>query len=139
MNLETESGESAQASAPKLPERLAPIRPWCAHPQIKAFIPWNKKNNKKKEREQMQAIETKYIPATNYRGSRIKASCERGSITVSYDCALNSEEAHIAAVKALVAKFVKEDEKRYGTNNNPWSKPFVTGGLKKTYVHVYLE
>ena len=49
----------------------------------------------------MQAIETKYIPASNYRGSRIKATCERGSITVSYDDALNGEEAHIAAAQAL--------------------------------------
>ena len=32
-----------------------------------------------------------------------------------------SDEAHIAAADALVAKFVKEDAKRYGTNKNPWS------------------
>jgi hypothetical protein len=87
----------------------------------------------------MQAIETKYIGATNYRGSRIKASCERGSITISYDSALNSEEAHIAAADALVAKFVKEDEKRYGTNRNPWSAKRVCGGLKKSCVHVFVE
>ena len=87
----------------------------------------------------MQAIETKYIGPTNYRGSRIKASCERGSITISYDSALNSEEAHIAAADALVAKFVKEDEARYGTNRNPWSAKRIMGGLKNTNVHVFVD
>ncbi len=87
----------------------------------------------------MQAIETKYIGPTNYRGSRIKATCERGSISISYDNALNSDDAHIAAADALVAKFVKEDEKRYGTNRNPWSARRIMGGLSKTNVHVFVE
>ena len=87
----------------------------------------------------MQAIETKYIGPTNYRGSRIKASCERGNITISYDDALNSDEAHIAAADALVAKFVKEDEARYGTSKNPWSSKRIMGGLKKTNVHVFVD
>ncbi len=87
----------------------------------------------------MQAIETKYIGPSNYRGSRIKATCERGSITISYDDALNSDDAHIAAADALVAKFVKEDEKRYGTNRNPWSAKRIMGGLKKTNVHVFVD
>ncbi len=87
----------------------------------------------------MQAIETKYIGPTNYRGSRIKATCERGSISISYDDALNSDEAHIAAADALVTKFVKEDQKRYGTNKNPWSARRIMGGLKKTNVHVFVE
>ena len=86
----------------------------------------------------MQAIETKYLGPTNVRGSRIKASCGRGSITVSCDDALNTEDAHIAAVDALIAKFVKEDEKRYGTNKNPWSNKRVCGGTKKGYVHVFV-
>lgn len=88
----------------------------------------------------MQAFETKYIGPTNYRGSRIKASCERGSITVSYDDSLNTEEAHRAAVEALIARFVKEDADRHGNNgaSNPWARPFISGGTKKGYVHVYL-
>lgn len=31
-----------------------------------------------------QAIQTKYLPATSFKGSRIKAWCERGSITIDY-------------------------------------------------------
>ena len=87
----------------------------------------------------MQAIETKYFGPSNVKGSRIKATCERGSITISYPLELNAEEAHIAAADALVKRFVREDEKRYGTNDNPWSKKRVCGGLKRSYVHVFVE
>jgi hypothetical protein len=53
----------------------------------------------------MKAIHTKYIPATNCRGSRIKAWAEGGaSITVPYDCACNRDEAHDKAALALVLK-----------------------------------
>ena len=77
----------------------------------------------------MQAIVTKYLGPTNVRGSRIKAWCERGSITVSYDDSVS--DAHEVAVRALVAKFVKEDEKGYGTTKNPWARPMIQGGLPK--------
>jgi hypothetical protein len=52
----------------------------------------------------MQAIITKYFGPTNFRGSRIKASCEAGSLTVSYDYALNIDGNHDAAAKALAEK-----------------------------------
>lgn len=86
-----------------------------------------------------QAILTRYLPATNSRGSRIKASCERGSITISYPDERNmGEDVHRAAVEALVAKFVAEDAKRYGTDKNPWSRPFVSGGLPNgDWAHVF--
>ena len=87
-----------------------------------------------------QAIVTKYLPATNFKGSRIKAYCERGSITISYPDELSGDACHIAAADALVAKFVKEDEKRYGTNQNPWSRKRVCGGLPDgTTAHVYID
>ena len=88
----------------------------------------------------MQAILTKYLPATNFKGSRIKAVCDRGSITISYPDELSGDACHIAAVDALIAKFVKEDEARYGTNKNPWSKPRVCGGLPDGSVaHVFID
>lgn len=88
----------------------------------------------------MQAILTKYLCATNTRGSRIKASCERGSITISYPDELSGDAVHIAAKDALVAKFVKEDAKRYGSERNPWSRPTVCGWLSSgEAVHVYVE
>lgn len=91
----------------------------------------------------MQAIETKYLCATNSNGARIKATCARGSIIVSWDHGLNAPENYIAAAKALVAKFVEQDAK--GDNStppekNPWNRPFATGCLKNgNYVHVFTE
>lgn len=52
----------------------------------------------------MQAIRTRYLGPTNYRGSRIKASAQAGSVTVSYDYALNIDGNHKAAAQALVDK-----------------------------------
>lgn len=75
----------------------------------------------------MQAIQTKYLPATNFKGSRIKAWCERGSITIDYPHDSNLE--HRTAADALVAKFVKEDKAKYGEHPNPWDKPRASGGL----------
>jgi hypothetical protein len=52
----------------------------------------------------MQGIETKYLGPTNFRGGRIKASAEAGSITVSYDHALGVEDNHRMAAIALMKK-----------------------------------
>ena len=51
-----------------------------------------------------QAIVTKYLPATNTKGSRIKATAWAGSTTLSYDYSLNIEGNHKAAAKALADK-----------------------------------
>ena len=52
-----------------------------------------------------QAIITKYIGPTDLRGSRVKATAEAGSITLAWDDALNSEENHVAAARALAGKY----------------------------------
>lgn len=52
----------------------------------------------------MQAIITKYLPATNSRGSRIKATCSSGSVTIPYPYELSGQAVHRAAAEALVAK-----------------------------------
>jgi hypothetical protein len=52
----------------------------------------------------MQAISTKYLSATNSRGSRIKATCAAGSITIGYPHELSGMAVHAAAAKALVDK-----------------------------------
>jgi len=64
----------------------------------------------------MQAITTKYMGPTNYRGGRIKAVCDRGSVTIPYPHEANAgQDAHMVAVRALLDKFDAEDEKKYGT------------------------
>jgi hypothetical protein len=62
-----------------------------------------------------QAIETKYLRATNVRGARIKATAAAGSITIGYDHALNTDGNHKAAADALIAKM-------------GWTGTFAQGG-----------
>lgn len=52
----------------------------------------------------MQAIITKYLSPTNSRGSRIKATCYAGSITIDYPHELSGQTCHRKAAEALVAK-----------------------------------
>jgi hypothetical protein len=53
----------------------------------------------------MQAIQTKYLGVTNTKGSRIKATCAAGSITIPYPHELGQgQPAHRKAAEALVAK-----------------------------------
>ena len=51
-----------------------------------------------------QAITTKYLPMVGVKGSRCKATAQCGSVTVSWDNALNVEENHAAAAQALATK-----------------------------------
>lgn len=91
----------------------------------------------------MQAIETKYLGPTNARGSRIKATCDRGSITIPYPHELSGDECHREAVRVLCAKFAQEDaaDPKYPTPlaENPWMRPFVTGSVKHKYFHVFTK
>jgi hypothetical protein len=75
-----------------------------------------------------QAIETKYLGPTNFRGERIKARAWAGSVTVPYDSALNADANHRAAADALRAK--------YG-----WEGTFAQGGnaAGSGYVFVNVE
>ena len=54
----------------------------------------------------MQTIITKFLSPTNHRGERIKAkmSYGRDTVTIGYDYALNNEQNHLAAAKALAEK-----------------------------------
>ncbi len=87
----------------------------------------------------MQAIITKYLPPTLTKPARIKATCSRGSITVSVhsdkmisSVAGSDEINHICAAGELIKKFVRED------GNDSWARPFATGQLPSMdYVHVF--
>ena len=89
----------------------------------------------------MQAIQTRYFGPGNVRGSRIKASCDRGSMTYSYDHSLNLEENHVAAAQFLCQQFIASDEKMFGSPRatNPWGRKRVCGGLPDgSFVHVFV-
>lgn len=70
-----------------------------------------------------QAIVTKYFGPTNSKGSRIKASCDAGSVFFSYDHSLNSDQNHDAACQKLLNKL-------------GWSGEWQGGGTNGGYVYV---
>jgi hypothetical protein len=89
----------------------------------------------------MQSIQTKYLPATESNGSRIKAKCARGSITIPLDYGLSGDAIHRAAVLALVTRFLNEDQAK-GTprETNFWNRAFVSGSLADgSMAHVFLS
>lgn len=77
----------------------------------------------------MQAIETKYLGPTNSRGSRVKATCEAGSVVIEWDDALDSPENHDNAVRQLIARLDWASAAR-----GDWYR----GGLKGSRGYVYV-
>ena len=61
-----------------------------------------------------QAITTKWLGPTDFRGSRIKAKAEAGSLTVGYDHRYGSEMNHLLAAQALAEKLKWDGEWRGG-------------------------
>lgn len=53
----------------------------------------------------MQAIITKFLPPTTHRCARIKATCWRGSVTVSWDHELGVGANHRTAAEVLLKQF----------------------------------
>ena len=72
-----------------------------------------------------QAITTKFIGPTNCRGSRVKATCQAGSVTIGWDDALDINENHDAAARALAEKF-------------GWEGDWVGGGHPIGHGNVYV-
>jgi hypothetical protein len=88
----------------------------------------------------MQAILTKFLPATNHNGARVKATCARGSFTIGFDYSLSGDAIHISAASALIERFLAQDLKS-GTpiESNPWNLPFCTGTLPDgSGAHVFI-
>lgn len=88
----------------------------------------------------MQAIITKYLPATNTKSSRVNATCARGSLTVSYPHELSGDAIHDYAAGMLISRFLNEDREEYGTpdSQNPWNKKRILGTLPSGDVcHVF--
>ena len=86
-----------------------------------------------------QALVTRYLCPTNTKPSRIKATCDRGSIIITFPQGESIVDAHAVAVRALLAKFAVED----GTTLSwPAFDRWVCGGMpqssKDAYVWVQL-
>jgi hypothetical protein len=78
----------------------------------------------------MQAIETRYIGPTNFRGSRVKATCEAGSITLGWDDSKDSDANHDRAARALIFRLGWDNAER-----GAWYRGAVKGS-KGGYVYV---
>ena len=89
-----------------------------------------------------QAIETKFHGPTNSSGSRISAKAWAGSTRVHYNHALNADQNHLAAAKALAEKMEwhglwigggKADGRGYtfvclpGSYSREWLEKFING------------
>ena len=91
-----------------------------------------------------QAIATRYLCPTNTRGARIRATCDRASITISFPYGNGLAEAHAVAVRALLDKFHKEDASDGDFRFRSWPafERWVCGGMpqasKDAYVWVQL-
>lgn len=87
----------------------------------------------------MQAIETKFLPVSNTKGARIKASCSAGSQTYDYyglmsDGMKGGEEAmHTEAARRFKLHLAQVKGATH------WDAPTVAGSLMNgNYVHVYV-
>lgn len=78
----------------------------------------------------MQAIKTRYCGPTDTKGSRIRASCDGGSVSVPYDSALDTDANHYAAVKKLCDKLGWDAARFFGGN-------LATGGFAWVPVFTY--
>lgn len=75
-----------------------------------------------------QAIRTRWIGPTNTKGSRIQASCEARTIYVECEHALNMDENHAAAARALANRL------EWG-----WSDRMMAGVHKGDYYWIFSE
>lgn len=74
----------------------------------------------------MQAIETKYICPTDFKGARVKAECAAKRRYYSWDHSLDTEGNHVAAAKQLA-------------NELEWQNAISSGTLKNgNWVHVLM-
>ena len=78
----------------------------------------------------MQSIQTKYLPPTDTKGARIKASWSKGSLTIPYPYEKDEREGHQQAARML---FDRDFSKDFG------NVVFATGHLPcGDYVHVMI-
>ena len=79
----------------------------------------------------MQAIQVKYLPATDTKPSRLKAFCKAGSVTISFNHD-NEEQGYIDAARQLAEKLGWFDFYYGGTLPNN-DKVFVMHDDKLTF------
>lgn len=84
----------------------------------------------------MQTIETKYLSATNTRGSRIKVYSEWGSKTYPYDH--SAESAHDVAFEQFLAEQNAIMADKYPEHEGPWWVLVASAGSLNQRGNVYI-
>ena len=82
-----------------------------------------------------QAIVTRYLCPTNTKPSRIKATCDRASLTITFPQGDSLVDAHAVAVRALLSKFAAEDG---SARSWPAFDRWVCGGMPQTSKDAYV-
>ncbi len=84
----------------------------------------------------MIAIQTKFLPTTNCKGSRIKAfTCNGHSVTIPYPHEFTGHVCHFEAVKALVKKCKTHwdiENMRYGGTKDGYVFCFADSIVEKS-------
>jgi len=81
----------------------------------------------------MIAIQTKYLPATNTKSSRIKAFTNNFNVIIPFDYSLNDEQVYFKAVKELVKKYKLDWDisiMNYGSTKNGYVFTFNHSTIK---------
>ena len=73
-----------------------------------------------------EAIFTKILPATNYKGTRVKAKCSLGEITLGFSYTGNAKNEQLRAVNALMHKL--------NLAHNPYT--IHSAEAREGYVHI---
>ena len=73
-----------------------------------------------------EAIFTKILPITNHKGTRVKAKCSLGEITLSFSYTGDARSEQLRAVHALMLKL--------NLNHNPYT--IHSAEVKEGYVHI---
>jgi hypothetical protein len=105
----------------KAPKTAVFPETFSAHPTgfIIRFPTDQRENPHNGETNMRQAIQTKFLPATNSKPSRVKAIAEAGSVILSWDHAMNGTGNHRTAAMTLA--------KRKG-----WTGEWFGGAIPKT-------
>lgn len=86
----------------------------------------------------MRPVITKFLPATDTKGARIKATSPGiGSITIGYDYALDTQMVHRKAFRALLAKFPLNLQSRDASDARPGLDRWVQESIKSG-THVFI-
>ena len=72
------------------------------------------------------AVFTKILPATNYKGTRVKAKCVLGEITLDFSYTGNAKKEQLRAVNALMRKL--------NLAHNPYT--IHSAEAREGYVHI---